>query len=180
MCPSVHVFMLLGAKKNFCIKVIKKINFILFCSEIMLFSYKNIVYIPAFCSFKVRMSTRPFTQVKVTFHNRLTTRTHWNFQLDNNIRQLFHIQHAIIYAVLQDLNILHIVIPNFCNCKQLITYYSRRDRDQVVSVVHIESFAPQRCWFESRQRLWNLSGEEAYNPAYGRSGVLSRCRSFLK
>jgi hypothetical protein len=44
----------------------------------------------------------------------------------------------------------------------------------VVKVVDFKSLAPHRCGFESRQGLWILSCEEAFQLAFGTSVVLLR------
>jgi hypothetical protein len=41
-------------------------------------------------------------------------------------------------------------------------------------VVDFKTLAPHHCGFESRQRLWILSCEEAIELAYGKSVVLLR------
>jgi hypothetical protein len=45
----------------------------------------------------------------------------------------------------------------------------------VVKVVDFKPLAPYRCGFESRQKVWIISCEEAIQLAYGTSVVLLRC-----
>jgi hypothetical protein len=48
-------------------------------------------------------------------------------------------------------------------------------RGRVFKVVDFKPLAPHCCEFESRQGLWILSCEEAFQPAYGTSVVLLSC-----